>query len=89
MRFRSQEEKEAYVSFLHLEIECDAYNERQMQELDLSHLNKTKLKQADSALSRWNKETSKALKAIKAHDKLDGALKYRYTTRERTWLMRD
>ena len=86
MTFNNREEKDAYVSFLHKEIACDDYNERQMQSMDLSYLNKTKLKQAESALGRWNKETSKKLKEVKAHDKLHGSLSYRLTSRARTWL---
>lgn len=47
-----------------LEQTCDAYNHQSFIDMDKSHLGKTKLKGFNSAVKRWHKNSSEALKRV-------------------------
>ena len=87
MKFNNKKEEEAYERFLQLEIEADKHNAEMIASMDLSHVNKTKMKQTQAGIKRWTKETSKALKDFKSHLNQKEVLKYNFTSKERVWLM--
>lgn len=60
----SEEERQLILSFLEAERECDEYNKKQIEQMDLSHLGKGNLNKTNAAMKRWTKDNESLTKAI-------------------------
>lgn len=79
-RPNNEQEKQAMLDWYKLEKECDEANATVIKHMNKDHLNKTKSKQIDAAVRRWDKEMKSQVKRTKNAEPI------RYA-RQRTWLM--
>jgi hypothetical protein len=64
-RLVSEEDRAKTLAFLALEAECDEYNATQIEYMNRDHLNKTRSKQVDAAVKRWDKDNKRLTKRYK------------------------
>lgn len=82
---KNKKELAKMVSFFKKERDCDLHNMKELESMDTSHLSKTKLKQMNSAVKRWDKDFKKIRRDYDPkHKKFVG---YFPLGKERTWLM--
>ena len=81
VRPRDEEDRKNMMSFAMKELECNEWNEVQLQMMNKDHLSKTKVKQCDSMVKRWKKETSTMLKRLNST-----TCRYYHFNEPRTWL---
>ena len=82
-RPQSSEELEAMIAFHKREQEIDAENALMYAQINKGHLNKTRLKQGESMVKRWAKESSAALKVLTSQD-----VKIYQYNKPRTWVFK-
>lgn len=89
MTVRNAREEEAIKNFLKVEAECDAYNLEQMKLIGTGHLKKTKAKQVEVSVRQWKTASNRMSKLLKENAQREDHKRYRFTSKERTWLMKD
>ena len=81
LRPRDEEDRKNMMSFAMKELECDEHNEIQLAMMNKDHLSKTKVKQCDSMVKRWKKQSSAMLKRLNVN-----TCRYSHFNAPRTWL---
>lgn len=63
-RVKDEKERQDVLSFLEKEKFFDEQNALEFENMDKSHLNKTRMNQMNSAIKRWNKDNEKLVKTF-------------------------
>ena len=82
LRPHNEQDRKRMLAFANKEKECDEHNELQIAMINKEHLSKTKLKQCESMVKRWKKESSTMLKRLSTAN-----VKYSTLSLERTWII--